>query len=524
MGLCSNFALSLYREVLNGESCHPIEDVDSSLILQETSVLFLDLTQLFFFPSDLPFEQRTIEYESLRVFLESSDPIGEVFVDEYSGVVRNTLDVFSAEMAGSLLARRVENIEKKWRLACDIKGLSPSLTTMFLAVDGDSPVAKTTTRKRRNCNSKVSSIMKKLKSMLVKEESGIVDETKKRFFLWTNIGDGQLMGSLQRFMFHRENRQVITNSMSTNLKKNPHMHTTIYVASGRQDFTPRDPGLPQIYRVCGDFVHPNYTLPEDVPYYEADGIIPFLWSHLRGQEKLGCILSRDSDMLLSLLAMADPKLNLLYRMCGEVGQKEEVFDRHVAFCVKSQLANDVRTHMSLLLHLTMGGCDYAESFARCGVKTLLRGTNQLFHKLNDDVFDCVKFARWCDIFDDRKNTDMIVFSHESLSQECSTLRALILNNEKMFPVRLGNLVYVIYLDKCSLKQTVSWYKTQCGAKSKAVVTSAQLESFARAMNRRMFFLSFATECRIGLEMEMQWHPSLAIKCGYDYAKDFQYLY
>ena len=97
MGLYPSLGLTVLRSSVAGESCLPMTNAAPGVVLLDTSVLFVDLTQFFFFPQDLKCNPVTRRYLHLRELFSCQGPLGRVTFEEATGTVSNTLDRFTVE-------------------------------------------------------------------------------------------------------------------------------------------------------------------------------------------------------------------------------------------------------------------------------------------------------------------------------------------------------------------------------------------------------------------------------------------
>lgn len=513
MGLYPRLASTITEEVARGKSSLPLRLVPSDTVFQETSIMFVDLTQYLFISANMKMTglyRKRICYDSWKEFLDSDDPIGEVQYQEGTGEVTNVIDVFDAELPGTLLSRKIEALESEWRNGCETRGVDCNLRTIILAIDGDSPPAKMTTRKKRIQQSPASATVKRIRGWC---NDPVVDETRLqcRMFASCEDSDGRTVASLQRFLCHRRNRDVIVEQMISILRKNTHINTTLYVARGR-GYQEQDV---QLVRVSGIYMHLS-QLPESIPYFEADSIIPYLWSYVKNQESGAIAVTRDSDMLVTLLSMDDPKFRLLTRMPrSSLTDEMFLFESKVAVSSDQQKRVSTDVHLDILLHLTIGGSDYVENFPRLGVVGIMRGIGSILGG-HVRVPRCIRRVR---------SGDLVSFEHDSIQiggVEWHRLRNVLDSDDSLFPIRVRDKVILVRLDESLAKDSVAWYKSHCKSERKSV-TDKEVQTFVMAMRRRLFFLSMMTECRVGMELDMCWQKDIAVKCGYDYTNDFAYL-
>lgn len=520
MGLYPRLASAIFDDVARGNSSLPLRLVSSETVLKDTSIMFVDLTQYLFVSATMKMSglyRKEIHYDSCHEFLNCDDPIGEVRRDERTGRVTNMLDSFHADLPGCLLARRIELLESQWRMTCDTRGISSNLRTIILVVDGDSPPAKSRTRKKRSNQSSATALLKLVR--LWCKEPFDEDSLQQRMFASHIESDGRTVTSLQRFMCHRKNRDDIVSQMISTLKKNTYINSTLYVSRGRCHDTQND----QMIRVSGIHMHLS-RLPDSIPYFEADSIIPYLWSYVKEQENCAVVVTRDSDMLVTMLSMDDPKFHLLCNVSGSFVNDDLVFfDNKVAMKTDREKLPSSNLHLQILLHLTMGGCDYAENFPRLGVVGIMTGLDCILNGRR--VPFCIKRVTWREVKDKGEDGECVSFDHDSIQvggEAWHRLREIVASDDHLFPIRLGDRVIVIRLDESLVRETVAWYKARCKGKGKSV-GDEESRAFVMGMRRRLFFLSMVTECRFGLELDMCWQSDVAKKCGYDDTNDFAYM-
>ncbi len=546
MGLCSNLAQSLFGVAASGSSTSVLHLIDAMTVLAETSVMFVDLTQLFHMSTGMlqsHSEQQKVEFDSIDELLTDSGPLGTVTCDERTGRLTNILDVFSADTAGTLLVERIQDILSGWSASCEERSVTSRLNTLFLVVDGDSAMAKSEERRKRINSSPVSSTMRRLEKFarprMTKTEAEISKlfygkgGVKDRLFRTDrreNIFGKYLLGSLQRYISQRTDRREVLASLTDNLRRNGNMDTTIYIVRGRENAASDESSKSShVTRVCGHYIHP-IPCPDDMPYYEADSIIPYLWSNVKDNEQGACIYTTDSDMIVTLLSMLDQRVFLLAKLAGKLSTDKRdhvVVCKRVAFSARCSLGSDRRKHLDTLLHLTMGGCDYAENFYRCGAAKLMEGLDKMMSQPHSQ-FECIRFVRRDDTEDD------LFFDHLSLkvgSGEWCSMREMVESNDGLFPVRLMDRVYIVELKGKSAAETCRWYRNLRGVnrspgrkKTRSGHVEKSLEGkLATAMRRRLFFLSLVTECRMKMGSDMKKDRHIAEKCGYDFDKNYAYL-
>ncbi len=545
MTLCSNLAQSLFGAAASGSSTSLLHLIDAKTVLAETSVMFVDLTQLFHMPTGLlqsSCEQRTVEFETIDDLLTDSGPLGTVTCHETTGRLTNIIDVFSAETAAALLVQRIQDILSGWSANCEVRRVTSRLNTIFLVVDGDSCMAKSEERKKRINSSPASGMMRRLEKFArprltrtEEEISALFHGMKDRLFKTDReekMSVEYLVGSLQRYICQRTHRSEILASFTDCLRRNGNMETTVYIVRGRENAASNESSSSShVTRVCGHYIHP-LPCPGDMPYNEADSVIPYLWSNVRDHEQGACIYTTDSDMIVTLLSMLDKRVFLLGKLGGKLFSDKMdhvVVNKRVAFSARCSLGSDRRKHLDTLLHLTMGGCDYAENFYRCGAAKLMERLDKMMYQPHSQ-FECVRFVRRDD------TEEELFFHHQSLkvgSSDWCAMREMVLSNDNLFPVRLMDRVYIVELKGTSAALTYGWYNNLRGlnrslvnkigtAKTTSVEKSME-RKLTTAMRRRLFSLSLVTECRTRMDTDMMWNCHVARKCGYDFDNQFAYL-
>lgn len=545
MGLYPKLTSTLVEKIAStAESPLPFICAPSTSVLSETSIVFVDLTQFLFIPTTLSMDglsKVSVRYGTIQDFLSSNDPIGDLTYDKVNKCVTNTLDLFKADVTGKYLARRVETLVTRWKTACDIFGVSNHLRTLVLVTDGDSPRAKSETRRKRASRSSASCAVKNIQEWcedeptykkLLNRTPELINRLYDRMFSECEAEDGSILTSVQRYMCNRKHRARLMLQMSDVLKKNTHIDMTVYVANGYTQTQPNQGS--QVTRVCGKYIHVP-PLPQTIDYLEADSIIPFLWSHVREQETGGLVHTSDSDMFVSLLSMYDQKIRLLCNATSKKFDNYIIFDKKFALQTNMGIDMSIHTHLACLLHMSMGGTDYVEKFDRLGVKGLIDSLYTLLgHKDLSDLPICTQLIKWGDLqnqLDNEENRcpgDIVTFDHFTTkvnSPSWIKMRQILLSDESIFPVRIKKDIVLVKIDHSKLKETIQWYRNYTTASrvtKESDINNKDTENFALAMRRRLFFLALMTECRSGLEIDMLTSPEISKKCGYDYHNQFSF--
>ena len=504
----------------------PLEVMDAQDVLSNTTVMLVDLTQFLYISTNQQWERETRAYPNLQTFINSSDPIGNLEVT--SNGVQNTLEIFMEEDAADCIVKRILALESKWKRNCSANGIASKLKSIYLVVDGDSPVAKNETRTKRNQSSHVSCAMRKLQTICKMEGIDISDDElriRSRFYGLEKRGDRHLCASMQRYLVQRKKRNSIIEHIMECLGKVPSHGTDLFVVHGKEDGI-ESRGIKQVWGQGG-----VANLPVSIPYYEADSIIPFLWSQLDDGFGRGCIVSNDSDMMVTLLAVACPRLCLLSNARVPHNSRHRVIDGKVAVAVRSSSIADPRKHLDLLIHLTMGGSDFVEGLPWCGAAALLKGGEAILsRKLHEHHFPNVKLLTWQDVeqqppHENLAQSDIMRLDHRRSSDDnhiWESMVNLVCQNNGIFPVRMGMFVYLVRLTKQNMDPIYEAYRRWSRGQSFKFVTQNFENCFDWSMKRRLFFLSFVTETRMGLESIMLEREDIAEKCGMSFG-DYMYI-
>ena len=94
------------------------------------------------------------------------------------------------------------------------------------------------------------------------------------------------------------------------------------------------------------------------------------------------------------------------------------------------------------------------------------------------------------------------------------IKELAWKNDDIFPVRLGKYVYMVVLSNGGLGKILEAYNRMGRTRCFTLVSDQ--------VCTRMFFLSFVSECRMGLEQGMIYDESIASKCGLSFG-NFLYV-
>ena len=528
MGLKSKLASSILHESFTENPYLSVGDARE--ILSSTSCLLVDLTQTFYTASiyGVPITHRVTQTYDSIVPLASKEggPIGELQVG-VDGRVMNVVETFTLDQVAHVLMKNVLTIKKKWFAACKEKLVTPALKTIFLFVDGDSPAAKSETGRLRNtyvsyqrligneCD-KILSLKRRKREVLAIVRSKM-EPVKHEV---TEGGGFLIEGSLRRFLRSKDNRSLILNHLVSVMTDSVHgslRDVTIYLCMGYTES--KDRKLSPITKLCGDYNHPKFNALNEkgIPYMEADVAIPYVWTVVRKFEKNACVLTKDSDFLITLLALADTNLHHLWYVPGPKGQWCGIYDNFVAFSSKEMFS--VRNRLDLLLHLTVGGCDYVEGFPNCGIVALMKGFRIISENTTRTFFLNVNFVI-------PPGTDEIqVFNINEVTDDCSLkvkmLKDMVYSNEDLFCIRLGDHVYLLRQNNEDNSTPLQWYTKKCEAQSKSVKEEKR-KQFAYSMKRRLYFLTNVTETRICLERDISQNECLARKCGYIRHAGFRY--
>ena len=549
MGLTSRLLTDLSQGLLSGERGSTyFELAEAEPMLKNTTSLFVDLTQLLYgikVSPDKVKSRRVVEHRTASSFLQSNDPMGELQFEE--GHIFNMVDTFSMDQVVQVVINRVMTVKRQWKIACNSVGITCPMKTMFLFLDGDSPVAKYSTVKERVA-SKQSCITNKILRIVSSEPAGGIrpsrEEIEKciaskmaRSGLPTEAWDGPTYeGSVKHFLQKRTNQHRVATELAEVLSASHSplvQDVSLYLVMGRSREMPSG----QCVKLCGTYNHPCDTLlGECIPYKEADLLVPFVWTKISPWENQGCIVSRDSDALVTMLALADPKLSLLVKV-KEAPSKYTIFKGNVALRAGDHLSRGPHRQLEAMLHLTMGGTDYVETYPRCGPVTILKGLENL--EGISPVFANVRFAKWSEVSVSppvgvRSRDDPVLFRMSRLKQgshHLSALKELARSREDSFPIRLGNAVYLVLYDCRRDVRPREWYAKQCPARIEKVMTETQrrhfqndrfVTAFSYAMRRRLFFLSMMSDSRACMENDMEECGKLSAKCGYSSIGIFSY--
>ena len=525
MGICPKFTSLLIESLLKGGTKFPLRIPDALEVLSNTTTMLVDLTQLLYISNNQKCLTEIMVYENIQDFIKSSDPIGEIVIT--GGRVENRLHLFREEDASDLVVQRIISLESKWRRACRSSGTMCKLKSIFLIIDGDSPAAKNETRKKRHASSQVSCTMRKLEAIAKAQGIDITaDEVnlKGRFYECEKREDNYMLASMPRFLVQKDKRDKIISQLTKKLTQLHFNTTDMYIVHGQEDGVPCK-GITQVWGSS-----PRSDLPTNIPYYEADSIIPYLWSHIDNGNDTACIVTSDSDMLVTIVALACPRIYLLNQAKVSYTSSVNIFDGKVAVVVKPDTTVDNKKHLDLLLHMTMGGSDYVENVPWCGATTLLKGAQAIMSReTTEDYFPNVRFVFWKDVGYTPPHEDMwdaVIRIDHKMAIEGNVLwdnmLRIVYENESIFPVRLGMCMYLVSITNCSVEATFDMYNKWSRGQSFKCVTDYFEQCYHYSMRRRLFFLSLVSETRMGLETKMLSRQDIAEKCGISFG-DFMYI-
>lgn len=518
MGICSNFAQLLFRGIKDGSSRDfPMTSLPSDTIVEETRILFVDITQWMYGISSCQRDKvcRIVEYHTPMDFLQSNDPIGSIEFDVITGRVVNRIEKFQLSDTADILVQRTRSLLGRWSFESRSRSIESRISHLFLVLDGDTPKAKTQTRRKRILRSQTHCLQRNMKEWMEKNGLSSDFESSLHFHKFQNDEEGFYYGSIQRFLQSREYRSHILDEFISKLADmDSEFKCHIYLVAG-----PKEKAKSRTLHVLKKKGMPIVDLPKEVPYREADVIIPHLWTSIRGQVKgRACFLSNDSDAIITLLALKDPRLFLLTRVGSRAkGDKGwSLRDRDVtrfmkdmsAFVFTPKLLEEPETHLDLLLHLTMGGTDYVETFPRCGPVTLLKGA-KIILSVEKRIFKNVAFL---EEGDDKVSFHINFLHTKEVYRQASQL---LLSQPNLFPIRLGDQVYFVKLLQDARNSSVlEWYN------GKKKISQSE---FVASMRRRLFFLSLISDSHFDIENRITLSTDFSLRCGYDREKDYTFV-
>ena len=553
MGLCALLGKQLLQNsimtYLKKRPQHHVEWLQPTHreeVFKETEVLILDVTQLFYLSGNHTAiavgEEAVYRYKSLNdMIFNQADLIGEINIDNETGAVTNRIQTFSMEEMVCAIGNKVFNHIEKWKAAATEYGVQDVLKFVFLCMDGDAITAKSSAHRKRSRSSFSEMLERKVRPSKTFPWKSMRERTNSQ-----EIIAGRLYkGTMVRFMGKRKNQILILKELATLLKesRNPvTQETSIYIVAGpAKGWDAKQ----RCRKMCGKLNHPHFRAlkDQDIRYAEADSIIPMVWSFLKESNKKACIISKDTDMLITLLSLADPNLLLMCHVEQRFSNKAlTLFDREIAFRVKTAVSLQKSKQLEMLLHLTMGGNDYVEKFQGVGCETLLHGCDVMRGYPKTQFFHCVSFVTWIQIeaFLDELNhrsdnyTESVKFHIRDL-QEPSVFGRLmyqvVRTNENIFPVRLQDHVYLIEYDPTRSDESFEWYAKKCPVNISKRATTFQAKlmrqpglkaAFKESMKRRLYSLSLLSDSR---PQHVSWvtlsDEELAKKCGY--SAEYEYI-
>ena len=514
MGICPGFFRLLRHDLLDKNMDFPVRVMNPKNVLEDTTILFVDFTQLLFIGKTGGTGTIVRTYEDINSFLTSTEPIGEITIS--NNQISNKLNVFSKDFALNMLMERISHLSYKWKYLCNLNKVRCNLHTVYLVLDGDSPVAKNETKKMRMARNDMHYIFKKLESIGVDVVAN-TERLKQRCYGTQPVDQRQVMASLKRYMIQRDYRSDLIKQLIKKLRDNQCANDVNLVLVKGIDTS----NLLSVTQIWGNSHIAN--LSGTIPYLEADHIIPYVWAKIQHRKERACIITADSDMLLTLLALQDERLCLWSNSCLD-GIDTQNNGKVLVSCKKHLLSPNVL--LNLLLHLTMGGCDYAENIPQCGPVRLMNGCHEILSEKHD-YFTNIKLATLEDLgFGDKEDgSELFQIEHSTISEKNETwldVKEVVMKEKNMFPIRLGSHMYLIILKDTDAKEIMSRYNGIGRVKCFTDFSSKQCERFFWSMKRRLFFLSLVTETRMGLETLMVDDVGIAQKCGFSYG-DFLFL-
>ena len=561
MGICNNFARLLYSKVKSGKNELPFNCIHPDVVIQDTKTLMIDMTQMLYSAcgGNLDaFRYKTMNYSSPIEFLSSNDPIGHVEFDKRTGRIHNYIEQFTIKDVVSLLTQKVTLLWKKWSFESRARGMDCKLKYIFLVLDGDSPVAKSHTKSKRLSRSNFTILNKNMKSWMENNHriptniNCLIQQLKTRYyqFEWPNkLSNNFLFGSIQRFLQTKDWKRKILEQLIESFKRiEPYPNCSLYLTIGHT----KDIEIPQVINLMSNGDNDNF-LPNIIPYKEADVIIPYLWHYVsKNQEGSVCIMSNDSDMIVTLFAIGDPRMKILTKVGSSSSSSQRktstkscffrkkdkmcLMKNLTAFAVSEDITNvQPQRMLECLIHLTMGGCDYVESFPKCGPVTILRGTEYFLERYDPrwwvPIFsNVIKFLKFKDLtqYEIFKQPDEIVNipieEFENNSEILNIVKEIINFIPNTFPIRIKDKIYIVQLkEEEDVGRAIYWYHSQCmldrTVKKRPFVKDS---SFISSMRRRLYYLSVICDTRLDMESIIK-EKEFASRFGYDKDQSYSYI-
>jgi hypothetical protein len=544
MGLYPNVVRKIVDNTLGSEERNMLDVDNPKEMFESTTCIFADLTEKFYISENhgIPMVNVTTQHKTMSSVLSKEDgPIGDLHFEE-NDMVTNVVEKFSLDQTSHVLMKSILQVKEKWMTACRMNGIEKiPLKTMFLVLDGDAPAAKTKTREMRSkaCGKIINYIEKYCEGVpsLKRRKRELMAMVQSKMEPISHEDGNQCVyeGSFSRFLKTRRNRNMIVNHLikiMTDSFNEALDDVTMYLCVGGHNINSgkNEDKIPTVIKLCGSYNHPVFNILQEkgIPCLEGDVIIPYIWTLARPYENHCCVLTRDSDFLISLAALNDRKLHWTPTITDAASWREFILWKNVVSVCVSPYMNllPVRRRLEILMHLTMAGCDYVEKFSQSGPYTIMLGLKEMLENTDKVFFQNVNFLKY-------DNNEFVVFHVNELTErsiKLKTARDAITANEDVFAVRLDNEVYLIKLEAVEAETSLNvlfWYRDY-RKKSKANVnlstTMAKRQSFQEAMKRRLYFLSTVTDTRIGLERSIAINPLLAKKCGYDPENNFSYVH
>ena len=560
MGICNNFAGLLYSKVKSEKNDLPFQCVHPDVIIEDTTTLMIDMTQMLYSScnSNLEaFRYKTVSHSTPMEFLCSGEPVGHIDFDKRTGRIQNSIEQFTIRDVVSLLTHRIRFLWKKWSFESRARGMDCKLRNIFLVLDGDSPAAKAHTKSKRLSRSTFTTLVKNMKSWmennhcLPKNIHPLVQNLRTRFyrFEWKNVlSDNYLFGSIQRLLQSKDWKECIMEGMIESFKKiEPFPNCSVYLASGNKEHMK----MPQIIKLSGNDTDDDSFLPDTIPYKEADVIIPYLWHFISKNQNGGlCIMSNDSDMIVTIFALGDERMRILTKVGSSMSRRREkkscFFTRKDKMCLMRNMSAfavsekvrgiSPRRMLEFLIHLTMGGSDYVEGFPKCGPVTILRGMEHFLDMSQSDLWtpifgNLVKFLRYKDLTENEVFTrpeDVVSICVDEFAHNKDAayiFKDVLKFIPDTFPIRIHDKIYIVQLRQDEdVSFALAWYHSQCNFSRIAKKKKQPLKpsSFISSMRRRLYYLSIICDTRLDMESIIN-DKIVALRCGYDRDKSYGYV-
>lgn len=496
-----------------------IQPVTPKQVFSTTNTLLIDAIQMFYESLDTIdiSKEEIIKYSSMKELIDSGDDIGDLTKNRKTGAITNRVYTFSLDEIVIAIGKNLFTLVDNWKEAAARYDAEDRIEHVFLCMDGTGVSPK---HRRRKKNSLISDVREVVPGSMYR-------------------------GSLERFMRRRKHQLEVLDSLTTLMQQSSNITSHVpsfYLVTGTlQD---KEKKYDLCFKIGGKYTHPHFRnlKSQHISYLEADSIIPMVWSTIQDGKNRACVITKDSDMIITLLALADPRLLLASEVTGTCDiDFLETLDNTVVFRAGEAVSMQKQHQLEMLLHLTMGGNDYVEAFPTIDSEAILCGIDVMRqHQPRRRFFSCVSFITWNEVKAvlDANNVERDDYSrcakfHYTDLMENGihrlVLTSITLNCQYIYPIRLSRYIYLVAYDPEDTTDCYDWYAKRCSEHSNQTASSfeqkllenvSMREAFKESMKRRFYSLSLVTDTRPDDEWISLLHKDMATKYGYTETHDY----